>query len=286
MHILVYYHWTGKAVRLTVYTVYADVLLAVNLYVDYILLLMTAKLTHSRLYSGRLLAASVLGSLSSLMLFLPPMPLVISALCRLLTAAILCICAFGFQNRRTFFWRMLCFVGSSFLMAGFFLAVSMLGCVRVMEGNLCLYPDVSLLHLVLFTIAAYLSMTAVQRIYGIFHSAQEGYRVTIRHGSCTASLKGIADTGNCLTDFLTGKPVIVCDRECLGSMVPPDLSLPTAGFRFLPYHTVSGSGMLAVFHPDEIVIAAEHSGRYRNVDALIGVGERADGQAIFHPRIL
>lgn len=263
-----------------------DVLLVFNLYVDFTLLTITARLTHSRLPTGRALAGAVLGALSALMLLLPPLPLPVSILSRLLTAVLMCTAAFGFGNFRVFAWKLLCFFFASFALAGIFLALSFTGRVRVLQGNSCWYLDVSLLHLILFTIAAYLLLTAAQRLYERHHAVKEGYRVQIRYGRCTVRMQGLADTGNSLTDFLTGKPVIICDKKELGNMVPEDLTKPVRGFRLLPYETVSGAGMLAVFRPDEVVIYEEGSGKYRKVDALVGAGECENKQAIFNPRLL
>ncbi len=267
-------------------TVYLDVLLVFNLYVNYILLRMTARLTHSRLRFCRCLAVSALGSLSTLMIFLPPMPTLLSVLCKLLIAVLLCMAAFGVRDRMRLCWCSICLFGSSFALAGILLALSLLCGVRVMHANSCWYPDVSLLHLVLFTIGGYLLLHTVQYLHDRTHAADEGYRVSIRYRCCTVQLEGLADTGNSLVDFFTGKPVIICDAAKLHNIPPYDLQKPVRGFRLLPCSTVSGNGLIPVFQPDEVVIYSEQSGRYKKVDALIGIGERENQKAIFNPKLL
>lgn len=266
--------------------IYLDVLLVFNLYVNYILLRMTARLTHCRLRFGRCLAVSALGSLSTLMILLPPLPLFLSVLCKLLVAVLLCLCAFGVKDPMRLCWSSICLFGSSFLLAGILLALSLLCGVRVLHGNSCWYPDVSLLHLVLFTIAAYLLLHAVQYLHDRTHAAEGGYRVCIRYRCCTAQLEGLADTGNSLVDFFTGKPVIICDATQLGGIPIPDMETPVKGFRLLPCSTVSGSGAIPVFRPDEVVIRSEQDGRCKKVDVLIGIGERENRKAIFNPKLL
>lgn len=267
-------------------TIYLDVLLVFNLYVNYILLCMTARLTHSRLRTGRCLAASALGSLSTLIMFLPEMPVILSVLCKLLTAVLLCMAAFGWHDRMRLFFCSICLFGSSFALAGILLALSIMCSVRVVHVNSCWYLDVSLLHLVLFTIAAYILLHTVQYLRDRTHAADGGYRVSIRYRCCTVQLQGLADTGNSLVDFFTGKPVIICDRTPFADIAPAPDRLPPKGFRLLPCETVSGKGMIPVFQPDEVVIYAERTGRYRKVDVLIGIGERENKRAIFHPKIL
>ncbi len=266
-------------------TIYLDVLLVFNLYVHYILLRITAGMTHSRLRTGRCLLGAACGSLSTLMILLPPMPVLLSVLCKLLCAVLLCALTFGWHDPKRLFWNSISLFGSSFALAGILLALSVCSGVRVLEANACWYLDVSLLHLVLFTIVAYLLLRTVQRLRDRSHAADGGYRVWIRYRSCTAQLEGLADTGNVLTDFFTGCPVIVCDSALLGDMLPTDGSVPK-GCRLLPYTTVSGSSLLPVFRPDEVVIHTEHDGRTRHVDALIGVGASHTQKAIFHPRLL
>ena len=102
----------------------------------------------------------------------------------------------------------------------------------------------------------------------------------------TAQLQGLADTGNSLVDFFSGKPVIICDGTKFADIAPSPSAPPPKGFRLLPCETVSGNGLIPVFQPDEVVIYAERTGRYRKVDALIGIGERENERAIFNPKIL
>ncbi len=266
-------------------TVYLDVLLIFNLYVNYIVLRLTARMTHSRLPFGRALGAAALGSLSTLMIFLPALPLPLNLLCKLLIAVLLCAAAFGWRDPVRLCWNSLCLFGTSFLLAGILLALALLCNVRVLHANSCWYLDVSLLHLVVFTIAAYLLLSAVQYLRDRYHAADGGYRVFIRYRSGTAALEGLADTGNSLVDYLTGCPVIICDKRLLGTLLPDTPALPK-GCRLLPCTTIAGTGMLAVFRPDEVLIESGETGARRQVDALIGVSAQETGRAIFHPKLL
>ena len=65
-------------------TIYLDVLLCLNLYINYFVLRATAKLLHAKLRTGRCLLAAGVGSLFSLTILLPPMPPVYSILFKLL----------------------------------------------------------------------------------------------------------------------------------------------------------------------------------------------------------
>lgn len=263
------------------HVIYADVLLCTSLFMDYILLRLTAGLTHTRLRFGRALLGAAVGSLSSLLILLPPLPLPLSLLCRLGSSILLCMAAFGWRDARRLFWLCLCFLGMSCLLAGILLALSLAG-ARIYYANGSWYPDISLRHLVLFTIGAYLLLCLVQRLHDRSHAAARRYRVCIRYGGEVISLEGVADTGNALTDFYTGKPVIICPKEAFAACLPAEL--PPKGFRPLPCSTVAGDGMVLCFTPDEVVIRSDHG--CRAVDALIGMTVHGEEKAIFNPKLL
>ncbi len=256
-------------------------LLVFDLYMTFLLLRLTAALTHTRLRFWRAMLGAAAGSLSSLLVLLPPMPFVLTLLCKLLSAVLLCLAAFGIRGRRLFVWHVLCFLGLSCILAGMLLALTATG--NVYYANGCWYPVISLRMLVLCTAAAYGILTLIARIRERTGAADGSYEVVIRYGTRTVCLEGLADTGNSLTDFCTGKPVIVCSREALGELIPEQ---PCRGFRPLPYSTAAGDGLLTVFTPDEAVIRCKRTGAVRAVDVLIGADEQSHRQAIFHPRLL
>ena len=135
------------------------------------------------------------------------------------------------------------------------------------------------MHLIAFTITAYILLSVIQFLYDRNQFSDNRYQIAVTYHHHTAHLEGLADTGNSLTDFYTGKPVIICDRSLLGSMAEPEHS------HIVPYLTVAGSGTLKVFQPDEIIISPEY-GTAKTVDALIGIGTQENGKAIFNPKLM
>jgi len=116
------------------------------------------------------------------------------------------------------------------------------------------------------------------------------YTVIIRYKGRLVSIKGIADTGNALVDFFSGKPVIVCGKNKLYDVTGHDSfnlsanQLPK-GFRLLPCSTITENGILPIFNPDEIVILNSKTHIKKPVEALIGFGSECS-EAIFNPKIL
>lgn len=262
------------------HTIYLDVLLVFDLYMNCMLLRLTARLTHTRLRFGRLLLGGAAGSLGSLLVLFPPMPFVLSLLCKLSEALLICLAAFGIRDRRVFVWHCLCFLGLSCVLAGMMLALT--GTGNVLYANGCWYPVISLRMLVICTILAYALLTVISRVRERHAACDGSFEVIIRKGEHTVRLDGLADTGNTLTDFCTGKPVIICSGRMLGDMIPSD----GRRLRPLPYRTVAGEGLLMVFHPDETLIRETRTGILRAVDVLIGCDEQPHAEAIFHPKLI
>ena len=146
--------------------------------------------------------------------------------------------------------------------------------------------DFSLLQLILFTLLAYGAMQLVQRLRNRLFPATDPYQVYIRQGEKMVLLPGLPDTGNQLTDCFSGRMVIVCSAEQLHPLFPPGKTIQQMKhYRILPCTTVSSSGMIPVFLPDEIVICNQATGMRRSVDAMIGIGQ-TQGNAVFHPKLI
>lgn len=265
-------------------TIYIDVLIILNIYVNCFLLMITAKLTHSPLRTGRCIAASVYGSLYSLMILAPELPAAVVTAVKLAAAVTIVAAAFGIYSRRTLIINTAAFFSANFIIAGAVFAVcSWLGPDFIYIGNSCFYIDFSLMILVLSTAVMYAVVSLFRRFTD---RVPEGcYSVVIRHhGKCT-ELEAIADTGNVLVDFFTGSPVIICGSEYMQKITGHTFSdsayLPY-GFRLLPCSTVSADGVIPIFRPDAVLITDRKSGTKRTADAVVGFGETG-GKAIFNP---
>ena len=263
-------------------TIYLDVLLVFDLYMNFLLLRLTARLTHTRVRFWRVMAGAFAGSLESLLVLLPALPFWASLLCKLTGSAVMCGITFGIREIKRYLWEWIAFLGASSVIAGGLLALT--GTGRIYYANGCWYPVISLRMLVICTIAAYLILTGIAHIRTKTGAADGSFEVRIRYAGAILALEGLADTGNSLVDFCTGRRVIICSRQSLAPMLPE--RLPCKGFRPLPYRTVAGEGVLLVFHAEEVVLIDKRRGTHKPVDALIGIDETSHTQAIFHPALL
>lgn len=269
-------------------TIYVDVLIVLNIYVNFFLLRITAGITHSPLKTGRCIGASAFGSLFSLLILAPQLNKFLTAVINLTAAALIVLLAFGFCGRRRLIINTAAFFASNIILAGTVYGVySWLKPEFVHLNNSFFYIDFSLIILVLTTAALYLLVYIGRILLDRTPFGVDCYRIIVRYRNKIITLTGLADTGNSLVDFFTGAPVIVCDPAEFGfadiSLLSVD-KLPK-GFRFLPCSTISDNGLIPVFRPDEILILNIISGEKKPVDAVIGLA-KSSGEAIFNPKLL
>ena len=116
------------------------------------------------------------------------------------------------------------------------------------------------------------------------------WAVVSLHGR-EAGFLALEDTGNALSDPLTGRHVLVAsplalrpllrDSAALFTELPPVELLEALGqipelagcFRLLPYSDLSGSGLLPAFRPDRLLLDGEET-----ADLLVAVSPNASGE--------
>lgn len=270
--------------------VYVDVLIALNLYINYFLIRGASLLLRKPVTGKRCLLSAAVGAVFSLTLLLPTMPIAVVALIKCAVACLMVLAAFGRVKPREFGSSVLCFLAISFLfagvMSGLWLFAAPLG---MMYDNGVVYFDIPITVIGLFTAAAY----AIVRIIKYFSDRRlrcnEISTVAISAGEKICILKGLCDTGNGLYDIFSGKPVIVCRRERIEDIIPDGIKQyfsganPAGEIRLLPCRTVNGESLIPVFIADRITVNG------RQADAMVGVSGSELGEGIdciFNPKII
>lgn len=245
-------------------TVYADVLVIVNLYVDFLLLCCVKSFLGLKSNGKRLVAGALVGSLTSLAGLLPVPgwagPL-LAGLCALACAA----AAFAPMRARRFLQCWLCMWLFSFLLAGFLLFLMQFappGYLALVGG--AVYLNLSLPVLFFTTCLAYGGFQLCRRLLPRGSQTGPACRLTIRHQDRQVQVFAKADSGNALREPFSGLPVIVCHADSVKEVAPAavlDFLSPAAnseasqGLRLIPYETVGGEGLLPAFRPDKVEIA-------------------------------
>ncbi len=248
--------------------VYIDVLFLLNLVVDYLLLLASARITGEMISRLRLALGALLGAAYAAVLFLPGCAWLSHPVCRACVAVLMVLTGFGGSPR--LLRLLLVFLGVSAALGGLVLALQLLGGGGLTLENGVLYTgfDVRLL-----LVTAILCYAALSLAFG--RAARHGgtrrdlcpARLTL--GEKSLGLTVLIDTGNTLTDPVNNRPVMVAEARALSTLLPEGLDpADPVGtlerledeetrrrLRLLPYRAVGVEyGMLLAVRTDRAVL--------------------------------
>jgi len=102
-------------------------------------------------------------------------------------------------------------------------------------------------------------------------------------------IKALLDTGNCLYEPLTGKPVCLVEYEHLKACLKNGKNIP--GLRAIPYHSIGKKdGVLLGVTADKLIFQNQRR-KYEQSGCIIGIypgkiSKSGDYGAIVHPDIL
>lgn len=247
-------------------TVYLDITFLLNCLTDAAALYVTGRLSGLPLEKKRILAASLLGGTYGTLCALPGLGTAASFLPQMAVATVLVRLAFG--RREAFLRRLLLFFMLSCALAGALVAGG-----RLLQEHNGLSVLAALNWKVFFLAGGtcFIILSVVFRGGARHSTANQLCRCTLTRQGRTADLTALLDTGNTLTDGLSGTPVLTAHWEALTNLWTPEekavLSrLETAGaaccleklgpgFRLLPYQAVGvRSGLLLCFRADQAVM--------------------------------
>lgn len=241
--------------------VYADVLVALNWVIDFLLLSATALFLHIPLNRVRVTLSSLIGGLYALVLLLPRFSVVIRFSLDVLFAVLMTATAFPRCRIRILFKRTAVFFGISTMFFGVVtLLHRYLNGEYVQTNNGQVYAALSPLALAGFTVISYVAVRVFETITGRRVPKHGEYRLTVVDDAATCEARALFDSGMRLREPFSGAPVIVMERERVWSCLSRDMrealteNEPHPRVRFVPYHTVSGEGLLPAFRPRSVQV--------------------------------
>lgn len=255
--------------------VYADVLVFINIMVNYFLLRASAALGSFDAKTPRLLASSALGGAFSLIIFLEGIPTAAMWAIKLLFLLLMVFTAFGFVSLKRYFKCCAAFFAANFVFAGLMLA----GCTfifpnSVIYKNTIVYFDMDILTLTVASVVCYGVLSVISRAIKSRNPPQSIYKIRIEKDGKSVEGKALYDTGNSLCDIFSGRPAVIAEKSFVVNLLGGTAELESIhGFRFIPYTTVSGAGALPAFPADGIEIY-ENGGVRRVKNIYIAVTEK------------
>ena len=189
--------------------IYIDVLLVVNLYINYFLVRGTSLMLRRKVSPRRVLLASAVGAVGSLLILVPDLNPILCVLIKIALGIGITFAAFGRQNKIDFLISSLSFLVVSFIFGGAMTALwNIAAPAGIFVRNGTAYFDIPIIAAALFTAALYGGFRVFRTIIDR-RKPQSHAVVRIRNGAAEVTLDGLADTGNSLRDSFTGKPVVI-----------------------------------------------------------------------------
>ncbi len=236
-------------------TVYVDVLLALNFFINYFLLLSVGRIMKSSISRTRICLGAAFGAACALTLFLPPMNFITDGLVKISGSSVMVLIAFKHRSLRSFWRYMLVTCAVTFGFGGAMLALWLTVAPNGMYyRNGTVYFSLSPGFVIFITVICYTIITLAGKICRRLELRSCECRAVIRGEGGARSLRLLCDTGNMLTEPFSGLPVIVARRSAVGRLLPP--GFPTeqksGNLRVIPYSSVGGEGLLCAFMPDSV----------------------------------
>jgi len=272
--------------------VYADLLFLIDFSMDFLCFYITARLLHRDLRLWRCLAGAAVGGIYSVAALFIRTNMFWGIVADLSVCAVMCLCAFGVPDRSMygFFLRTSVYFGVSAGLGGFMTAIySMLNRVNIESEDFSNVEDG--VSVWMFGLMALISGIATM-LWGRFFKSVSSVSVAdveITYEGKSISVRAFVDTGNMLSDPISGKAVIAVDKRKLEQeriisreSLEGAIKRKTDGMssrecrrvRLIPMETASGSSMLVAFEPDRVTVTVSDKGKER---------KKAEVRALFAP---
>lgn len=238
--------------------IYVDSLFVLNLIIDYLLCLCSARVCGAYLRRGRYLLAALFGAAYSVAVYLPGCGFLQSPAIKLAAGVVMGLIAFGCEKAPG--RCILVFLCVSAAFGGTVWAISMASGVSALPVSL---------RVLVFSFA--LCWAALRLVFDRRAKSAEGcrLRVELTFRGKKASFFALRDTGNGLYDPITNAAVMVVSKNIMSTILPDAEALfredavtvmenlpqeLTGRFRLIPYASLGGAGLIPVFRPDTLTL--------------------------------
>lgn len=243
-------------------TVYLDTLMVLNFLMDYLILLLTGRVVGSPLPRGRIALAALLGAGYAAAVFYPGVSFLALPAVRIAAGVGMVLIAYG--ARRHLFRILIVFFALSAAFGGGLYALSLLRWgVTTYSGFFV--PVLDLKRILFYAAALYFVLSLFCRKFAR-HSHFEGRDMVLHLEGRKVRLRALLDSGNTLSDPISGKSVPVVDAKAVAEVLPPDADpanptecfprlKPPGRFALLPYRSVGVErGLLLAMRVDAIEV--------------------------------
>ncbi|MBR1779763.1 MAG: sigma-E processing peptidase SpoIIGA [Clostridia bacterium] len=288
-------------------TIYIDVLISINLLIDYFILRLEIKILNLDVKRKRIILASLVGGIYSLFILFDSFGFFLSMLIKLLMSGTVVLIAFGKQQLRFFTKLLAIFYFINFLFGGMvFFIWYFFSPKDIYTKNGIVYFNISPIFLIVSTGVIYL----VLKVYYNFVGSQNRFiglcQLKIKNNGQEVALQAKIDTGSDLREPFSNIPVIVAEYESIEKILSEKAKKYIIEFpenpgglekfslkedlkmRLVPFNTISNSGLLPAFVPDEITLT--HKKYTRKIKAYLAISHKkianGDFKALVNPELI
>lgn len=248
-------------------TVYVDLVFLLNFAVNYLLLRGTARLGAAAVPRGRLLWSAALGAFYAVAVYLPGCTWLSHWLCKLLTAAGMLLLGYGLRPSTARLAAI--FSTLSLVLCGAVYGTQALQGQPIVSGNHLFYPV--RFSTVLLTALA-VSLACRLLLPRLNHANDSIIPITLERENRRVQLSALRDSGNTLTDPLSGAPVLTVYWRAARHLLPLSvvqgdfdnpailaLRLQSCHPRLIPYRAVGVESGLLLALPCQITLGTRRS---------------------------
>lgn len=216
--------------------IYIDVLIFTNMLINYCILNTAKKFLHIKTSTLRMIGASFLGALSSLVVFIPVYNGLLSYIIRFLISTLICFTAFYNNDVKLYIKSVL----ATFTISIIFCGVMILIYQAINPKNMAIINDtiyfqIDPVSLIIISVIIYILVILIQRI---FNNEITNTIVRVKFEICEKEYEciGKIDTGCSLIEPFSNNPVIIVESSVINTMVE--------NIRIIPYHALGNDGVL------------------------------------------
>lgn len=207
--------------------IYLDLVAVLNFLVDGLLLYGTARLGAAAIRWRRIVLAALLGAVYAVAVYLPGLAFLQSLLCKLAVGTVMLLTAFGIKRSTLRLGAV--FAALTLALCGAVYAVELLRHGRFYyRENQLLFP-VSFFSLLLTALTVSLACRFL--LPKLNHAPDSVLPLEIELQGKKISLTALRDSGNTLTDPITGAPVLTAYAGAVIPLFPKELALKAVDFR-------------------------------------------------------
>lgn len=250
-------------------TIYVDVLIILNTYINYGLLRITSLFFAEKANNGRVFLASLFGGIYSLIILWESISPFLLFITKILCALIMTLISFRYESIFSLLKKGVTLLGVSLVFAGAMFSLWLFIYPKTMVfRNSVVYFDFDEITLVIMTAIAY---GIVKLIYFIAEKRAPKdflFRLEISLLGEKVTVNALCDTGNDLKDWFSSMPVIVVGKGVMKAEKTVNSQTFTKK-RLIPCSTAYGEGIMPIVKAEKVKITGR-STCIQSEDVFIG----------------